>query len=201
VVKLNHQALLVVIGYGRSMSIPAGTHTLGPANASLKIMTMKGGAASKAGHNLVIEVGTWEATLTTGETGADSNLALSADSRSLRVLEGSGGVKPLTEADRSSIRQTIDEDVLKGCAINFRSTSVTGADGRLDVRGELELAGRRNPVGFTVTVADDGGFDATATVKQTDWGIKPYTALFGALKVHDEVQIVVQGKLGGSPVG
>jgi YceI-like domain len=179
------------------MSIPAGTHTLGPANASLKILTMKAGAASKAGHNLVIEVGSWEATLTTGETGADSSLALSADSRSLRVLEGSGGIKPLTEDDKSSIRQTIDEDVLKGCGISFRSTSVTGADARLDVHGELELAGRRNPVDFSVTVADDGRLDATATVKQTAWGIKPYSALFGTLKVLDDVQIVVQGKLDG----
>jgi YceI-like protein len=194
VVKLNHQALLVVIGYGRGMSIPAGTHTLGPANASLKILTMKGGAASKAGHNLMIEVGSWEATLTTG---ADSSLALSADSRSLRVLEGTGGIKALTEEDKASIPQTIDEDVLKGCAINFRSTSVTDAGGRLDVQGELELAGRRNPIGFAVTVGDDGRLDATATVKQTEWGIKPYSALFGTLKVLDEVQIVVKGKLDG----
>jgi polyisoprenoid-binding protein YceI len=195
VVKLNHQTLLFVIGYGRSMSIPAGTHTFGPANASLKILTMKAGAASKAGHNLVMEVGSWEATLTTTEAGTDASLVLTADSRSLRVLEGTGGIKPLTEDDKSSIRRTIDDDVLKGSVIEFRSTSVAGADGRLNIQGELQLAGRRSPITFALTVADGGRLDGTATVKQTLWGIKPYTALFGALKVLDDVQIVVEGKL------
>ena len=32
-------------------------------------------------------------------------------------------------------------------------------------------------------------------VKQTDWGIKPYTTLFGALKVADEVIISFDGEL------
>jgi polyisoprenoid-binding protein YceI len=177
------------------MSIPAGTHTFGPANATLKILTMKAGAASKAGHNLVMEVGSWEATLTTTEAGTDASLVLTADSRSLRVLEGTGGIKPLTEDDKSSIRRTIDDDVLKGSTIEFRSTSVAGADGRLNIQGELQLAGRRSPITFTLTVADGGRLDGTATVKQTSWGIKPYTALFGALKVLDDVQIVVEGKL------
>ena len=33
------------------------------------------------------------------------------------------------------------------------------------------------------------GSPASAIVKQSDWGIKPYSALFGALKVADEVQL------------
>jgi hypothetical protein len=154
---------------------------------------MKAGAASKAGHNLVIEVQSWEAQLTAGEAGADTSLVLSADSRSMRVLEGSGGIKPLTEADKSSITQTIDDEVLKGCTIEFRSTSVAATDGELRVEGQLELAGRRNPITFGVTVAQDGRLRGSATIKQTLWGIKPYTALFGALKVLDEVQVVVEG--------
>jgi polyisoprenoid-binding protein YceI len=108
------------------------------------------------------------------------------------VLEGSGGVKPLTEADKSDIKRTIDKDVLKGCTIEFRSTSVTATDGELRVEGQLELAGRRNPIAFGVTVAD-GRLRGSATIRQTLWGIKPYTALFGALKVIDEVQVEVEG--------
>jgi hypothetical protein len=30
-----------------------------------------------------------------------------------------------------------------------------------------------------------------AVVRQTEWGIKPYSALFGALKVADEVHVEV----------
>ncbi len=33
----------------------------------------------------------------------------------------------------------------------------------------------------------------TAVVTQSDWGMKPYSALFGALKVKDEVEVVLEG--------
>ena len=35
-------------------------------------------------------------------------------------------------------------------------------------------------------------------VKQTEWGMKPYTALFGALKVADEVRVEIDARLGQS---
>ena len=41
----------------------------------------------------------------------------------------------------------------------------------------------------------DGTLSGDATVKQSDWKIKPYSALFGALKVNDEVKVVVEAKL------
>jgi hypothetical protein len=39
---------------------------------------------------------------------------------------------------------------------------------------------------------------ARARVKQSEWGIKPYTALFGALKVADEVEVTIDGQLGSA---
>ena len=36
----------------------------------------------------------------------------------------------------------------------------------------------------------------SATVKQTEFGMKPYSALFGALKVADEVTVAIDAKLG-----
>ena len=35
----------------------------------------------------------------------------------------------------------------------------------------------------------------TATVTQTSLGMKPYSALWGALKVLDEVEVVLDGKV------
>ena len=32
-------------------------------------------------------------------------------------------------------------------------------------------------------------------VKQTEWGMKPYTALFGTLKVADEVRVEIDAGL------
>ena len=41
----------------------------------------------------------------------------------------------------------------------------------------------------------DGHVTGTAVVKQTDWGMKPFTALFGALKVADDVRVEIDAAL------
>jgi polyisoprenoid-binding protein YceI len=176
--------------------IPAGSYTLGPAQATLTVRTRKGGAAAKAGHNLLIEVTAWSAALDVADDPAQSSLTLSADARSLKVLDGTGGIQALGEDDKAGITQTIHDEVLKGGSIQFRSTSVTPSPngGPVAVSGELELLGRSAPLSFELRV-DDGHIAAAATVKQTDWGIKPYSALFGTLKVLDEVVIEVDGTL------
>ena len=164
--------------------------TFGPENATLTVRTKRTGAASKAGHDLLLEVTSWSATL---DQDADPALTLTADSSSLRVLEGTGGMQALDADDRANIEQTIDDEVLTGTPIEFHSTRVEfGADGgptRVD--GELELAGERHPITAELTTAEDGRLTGTATVKQSDWGMKPYSALFGALKVADEVEVAV----------
>jgi polyisoprenoid-binding protein YceI len=176
------------------MSMEPGTYRFGPENASLTVSTTRKGAASKAGHDLLLEVTSWSATLELGGAAASTELSLTADSSSLRVLEGTGGIQPLDDDARAGIVQTIDEEVLKGTPIEFRSTAVElGADGAPQtVTGELELAGGRHPIGFQLETRDDGRLAARAIVKQTEWGMKPYTALFGTLKVADEVEVAVE---------
>ena len=173
------------------MSIQAGSNKLGPDNATLRVKTGRQGAAAKVGHDLVIDVTSWEATLEVGEDPEESSLELSADPRSLQVREGTGGVQPLSDEDRGDIERTIADEVLKGEAIEFRSTAVETSDGgrRLSASGELRMAGSSHPVDFELGVTPEGRLSGGATLRQTDWGIKPYSALFGALKVKDEVEI------------
>jgi len=161
------------------------THQLGPANGSLRVNTTRQGVAAKVGHDLAIEVQTWEATLNTD--GADPTLELSADGSSLKVVDGHGGAKPLSDGDRKKIDKNIDKDVLGGKPIRFQSTG-PGA-------GDLELAGTTRPAAFDLKIADDGTFTGHAKVVQSEWGIKPYSAMMGALKVADEVEIAIEGKL------
>ena len=179
------------------MSIQAGIHKLGPDNAALRVKTGRHGAAAKAGHDLLIDVTSWEATLDVGEDPGQISLDLKADPGSLRVREGTGGVQPLSDEDRADIRRTIDDEVLKGQAIEFHSTDVETSDGgrRLSASGDLNMAGNSHPVDFELSVSPEGQVSGGATLKQTDWGIKPYSALFGALKVADEVEVVVEPSL------
>src|ERR1700722_16844336 len=105
--------------------IAAGSYTLGPEQATLTVRTGKGGAAARAGHNLVIEVTSWSAALEVTDDPEQSSLTLSADARSLQVRDGTGGIQALGEDDKAGITKTIDEDVLKGGSIQFLSRSVT----------------------------------------------------------------------------
>jgi polyisoprenoid-binding protein YceI len=170
-----------------------GSYILGPGNGTLSVRTGRTGAAAKAGHDLLIEVTDWKATLEIGDDPTQTSVALDADAASLRVLEGKGGMQALGEDDKLSIRQTIDDEVLKGKGIEFRSTEVqTAANGsRISVRGELTLVGNVHPVAFDLLVGGDGTLSASAVLKQTDWGIKPYSTLFGALKVADGVEVTL----------
>ena len=162
-------------------------------NARLTVHTRKGGAAAKAGHDLVIEVTSWEGTLDLGD---HTTIMLRADARSMRVREGSGGMTSLGDDDKANIEQTIDEEVLKGTPIEFRSTAcrLSPEGDRMHVSGELELAGRRAPVTFELSL-NGGRVSGSATIKQSDYGMKPYSALFGTLKVLDEVQVAVDARL------
>jgi hypothetical protein len=102
------------------MPIAPGTHVVGPREGRRGVRTYREGVAAKAGHDLIIEVTRWEATVEAGENPADWAIALSADARSLEVREGLHGVKPLTDRDRREIRATIDDKVLRGGPISFR---------------------------------------------------------------------------------
>jgi polyisoprenoid-binding protein YceI len=178
------------------MTLEPGTYSLGPGSGVLSIRTTRQGAASKAGHDLRIEVGSWEAEVKLGDSPEQSAMTFAADSRSVRVIEGTGGIKSLTESDKEDIHKTIHKEVLKGTAIEFRSTAIRGAPGGgLSVQGQLDLNGKQAPVTFDLVLADDGRVTGSAIVKQTVFGMKPYSALFGALKVADEVTVAIDAKL------
>jgi YceI-like domain len=162
------------------------TYKLGPENGSLTVKTGRTGVAAKAGHDLLIDVTAWEATLDLGEP---ASIVLGADTASLRVREGTGGMQALGDDDKANIEQTIGDEILKGRRVEFRSTAVQDDGGRLGVQGELTLVGTTAPIAFDVTLGDDGTVRGSAVVKQSDWGIAPYSTLFGTLKVVDEVEV------------
>ena len=179
------------------MPIQVGRHRLGRDNATLSVLTERAGAAAKAGHDLVIRVTSWEAELVIAEDPAFSSMELTADAASLRVVKGTGGMQALREGDVDKIERTINDEVLLRQDIRFRSTSVRAEPGTgvMHADGELTLVGITQPIAFDLAVDDAGALSATAVVAQTTWGMKPYTALFGALKVRDEVEVVLEGRL------
>jgi len=160
---------------------------VGPQDGSLIVKTYREGIAAKVGHDLVIEVTRWEATL------EGDRVELTADARSLQIREGLHGVKPLTDKDRAEILKTIDAKVLLGKPIAFSGT-VADHEDRLDLDGDLTIAGVTRPTRAAVDVVD-GRATATIPLRQSEWEIKPYRGMMGALKVRDELEIVLDVRL------
>jgi polyisoprenoid-binding protein YceI len=174
---------------------------LGPANAKLTVHTARAGVAARAGHDLVIEVTRWSASLELDRDAPErTSLTATVDATSLEVVDGVGGMKPLTDSDRSEIKKNMASKVLqtdRNPQITFASTSATPAGaGRLTIAGDLTLVGVTRPVQLAVELDGDGGrVTATAKIDQTEFGIRPYTALMGALKVAPEVEVRAEATL------
>ena len=123
---------------------------------------------------------------------------MSADPRSLEVLEGLRGVKPLTDKDRVEIGKNIDGQGARQprdpLSLQPRAGPARQTAGSRS-RASSRCAGAARPLTAQVTVEDDGAVRATIPVTQSGWGIKPYRGLMGALKVRDEVEVVIAANL------
>jgi polyisoprenoid-binding protein YceI len=156
--------------------------------------TFRDGLAAQAGHDLNIEVGRWSGELTIGEDLVPADLEVRIDMGSLIVREGGGGLKPLTDRDRREIavtaRKTLGSDRHPEATFSA-SKFEPGADGGGTIAGTLTLAGQSRPLRLQVAATGQDRYHATATVVQSQYGIKPYTGFLGALRVRDAVDVDV----------
>jgi polyisoprenoid-binding protein YceI len=122
-----------------------------------------------------------------------SSVSVTVETGSLEVREGVGGLKPLTDADRVEIERTLADKTLRHTAehprITFRSTRITGTPLSFEITGELTITGRTHPATMHGQGNEAGLLRGWATVTQSAWGIKPYTAFLGALRLADEVRV------------
>jgi polyisoprenoid-binding protein YceI len=174
------------------MSIQEGTHKIGPENGTLTIKTGREGAAAKAGHDLTLEATSWEGTL---ELGDNPSVKLTIDPASIEVREGQGGAKPLDEGDKDDIKKSMTKDILGSHQISFESSDVQVDNGSMKVSGNLSVAGNSDSIDVPLTVGDDGTVQCSVKLSQSQFGIKQFKALMGALKVKDTVEVQIEAKL------
>lgn len=155
-------------------------------------MTSRDGLAAQAGHDLTIEVSSWSAEVIMSEDLTPVDLTMRGDLNSLTVVDGTGGVKPLTDRDRLEIVANARKllNVTRFPAATFSASKFeTGEDGGGAVHGTLSLAGAERPIRLEVASTGPDRYLVTASVRQTEFGIKPYSAFLGALKVSDIVGV------------
>ena len=173
------------------MAFDAGRYAL---EGRITLRTSRDGLAAQAGHDLTIDVGSWSGELVIGEDLAPASLAARVDLGSLVILAGTGGIKPLTDRDRREIiataRKVLSTD--RYPEATFTASSFSPADDGGTIDGTLTLAGRSGPLRLQVRETGPDRYVATATVRQTSFGIKPYSGFLGALKVSDDVAVEVE---------
>ena len=183
------------------MAVHAGRLQFGAERGRITLLTTRDGLAATAGHDLTIELTQWSAELEVADDLAPTGLTVRADMNSLVVREGRGGVKPLTDRDRREIAVTARK-LLR--ADRFPAVTFTAAQFDRDaagggtMAGTLSLAGTDRPLRLTVTRKNgaesdglSGAYHASAALRQTEFGLKPYSAFLGALKVSDQVRLEI----------
>lgn len=176
------------------------TVTIGPANGDLRVLTTAEGAAGRIGHDLVLDVDDFRATVVLdGERPVEVRLV--AALTSLRVLSGTGGLKPLTSGDKAQIvrnaLKTLQADTTSG--VLFEASGIAPAPDGFELTGTLTIGAVAQPLTAPVTVVDEGdrwSVSSTVELRQSDFGITPYSAMFGTLKVADAVRVEFVAAIG-----
>jgi polyisoprenoid-binding protein YceI len=108
------------------------------------------------------------------------------------VREGTGGAKPLSDRDRRDIQNQAAKILGSTATARFQSTRVfqsASPAGGGAIEGTLALNGKSQSVRLQVTRPEPGRYRGSTTIKQTDFGITPYSGFFGALKLRNEVTV------------
>jgi hypothetical protein len=169
------------------------TINLGPDAGRVLIKTGRAGLAARAGHDLTLEVTRWSARVelpadAAGDAGGATAVAAELDLGSLEVREGTGGVMPRTDSDRAQIKKTMS-GILGVATAAFTSSRIVRAAGGGEIEGTVTLRGKAQPVRLQIAEPAPGRYRGTATLRQTAFGIKPYSGFFGTLKLSDEVRV------------
>jgi hypothetical protein len=161
------------------------------ARATVSIFTFKEGLLARMAHDLRIDVGDFRIELARGHVRA----RFAAGSLRVEGAMRDGRLEPwiLGAGDRDKIRATMESEILqvrRYPEIEFDG-AVEGAGPPWAVAGELRLVGRARPLRLQLSVA---GEEVVGRVRLTasEYGIQPYRALGGALRLQDRVEVAVR---------
>jgi polyisoprenoid-binding protein YceI len=164
----------------------------GPERAECLVFTYKDGMLSAVAHDLKLRVGRFTVEVADDASAVDARF----EARSLEVvgaMRNGAEAGGLSARDRQTIEVNLKKDVLAADRypeIRFVSSSIARDGDRAVVQGTLTLHGRTRPL--TVEARrSDGRWRARVTLRQPDFGIKPYSAMFGTLRIKPEVLVEI----------
>ncbi len=177
------------------MSLKAGSYCLDTNSGNLHVYTFKEGLLSKLAHDLLIDVTDFKVNLDVPEAGFSSgSLELEIQANSLKVicaLKNGERTDALKEKDIADIEKDMGVKVLhpdKYPTANFRSKAIQEKDGGYHINGDLSLHGVTKSIDFDIDTNGEN-LKGMITLLQKDYGIKPFKAMLGTLKIKNEINI------------
>lgn len=158
-------------------------------NAELSIQTFKEGLLASVGHDLLFVVRRFSIDWDTNAGTLSGSCSVQDIELQCALQSGRPAPDLLSSSDRQSIVRNMRSDVLK--AAKFPALYASAArmlEGDKLVPLELEIAGARRTIACTRT-QNDNGWSLQANVHLPDFGIKPFSALMGTLRVHPTVKV------------
>jgi polyisoprenoid-binding protein YceI len=169
------------------------TWTLDASDGELLVHTGVAGRAARMGHRLTIAVTRWRATVNwDGEEPVTAEVVVEVDS--IEVLRGAGGIKGLSGPEKTVVKS----NALKSLSasrfpeIRFTADKIerTGDGYRLGGTLQLRNKSRDHVIDLrTEDLGDSWRLSVESRLRQTDYGIKPYSILMGSIRVADEVTV------------
>ena len=171
----------------------ADVWNLDASDGQLLLHTRVAGRAAKMGHRLTIAMNNWVATVR-WNAGEPVEAELTVEVDSLEVLRGEGGLKPLSGLEKALARSNalgvLDAD--RHPQIRFQASDIDKVQDGYRLAGTLEIHGVTGECQIGLRVEDLGEawrLSCEADVRQSDFGIKPYSMLMGSMKVVDTVTV------------
>ena len=168
-----------------------------PASTSVIVQVGRGGLFAFAGHNHEVSAPAVEGRISLNLTDLSrSRVALQFDARALKVTGRGEPAGDVAEVQRTMLSDRV-LDVARYPTITFESDQISvqkrSTDGfALRVDGRLTLHGVTKPVSIPVALRLEGNrmtASGQATVRQSEFGIRPVTAAGGTVRVKDEVGV------------
>lgn len=167
--------------------------SLDGSDGDLLIRTGVAGPAAMMGHRLTLAMRGWRATT---RWDADEPVAaeLTVEVGSLEVVRGEGGVTPLSGPEKILVRSNAlrSLDAKRHPRITFVAKDIEKSSAGYRLIGTLTIRDISRPQIVDLRTDDEGGrwlLSSETTVRQTDFGIKPYSQLLGSMKVADDVVV------------
>ncbi len=166
---------------------------LDASDGELLIRTGVTGRAARMGHRLTIAMTRWQATVSwAGGEPVTAELAVETDS--FEVLRGEGGVKGLSGPEKALVRSNAMRslDASRYPEIRFTANAIAKTDDGYRLSGSLQIRGksREHVIDLhTEDLGDSWRMSAQSSVRQSDYGVKPYSMLMGSMQVADDVTV------------